>query len=90
MREHKFKHIFRDSINPLCSCTLDVESAIHHFLHYPLFTIERHTLLKTISQIDNKLPDSNESNLIQHLLFGDPSRNRKKILKFSMQLLIMS
>ena len=74
LREHKFKHSFQNSINPLCSCSLDVESTIHYFLHCPQFTIERHTLLNTISQIDNILLDSNESNLIQHLLFGDPSK----------------
>ena len=77
LREHKFKHSFQDSINPLCSCSLDVESTIHYFLHCPLFTIERHTLLNTISQTDNKLLDSKESNLIQHLLFADLSRDTK-------------
>ena len=77
LREHKFKHSFQDSINPLCSCSLDVESTIHYFLHCPQFTIKRRTLLNTISQIDNKLLDSNESNLIQHLLFGDPSKDRE-------------
>ena len=75
LREHKFKHSFQYSINPLCFCSLDVESTIHYFLHCPLFTIERRTLLNTVSEIDNKLLDSNESNLIQHLLFGDPSRD---------------
>ena len=39
--------------------------------------IERRALLNTISQIDNKLLDSNESNLIQHLLFGDRSKDRE-------------
>ena len=71
LREHKFKHSFQDYINPLCTCSLDVESAIRYFLHCPLFTIQRHTLLNTISQVDNKLVDSNESNLMQNL-FGDP------------------
>ena len=75
LREHKFKHSFQDSINPLCSCSLDIESTIHSYLHCPQFTIERHTLLNTISQIDNKLLDSYESNLLQHLLFGDPSKD---------------
>ena len=75
LREHKFKHSFQGSINPLCSCSLDVESTIHYFLHCSQFRIERHTLLDKISQIDNKLLDSNESNLIQHLLFSDPSKD---------------
>ena len=69
LREHKFKQCFQDSINPICSCSLDVESTIHYFLHCPLFTIGRHILLNVISQIDNKLLDSNESNLIKHLYF---------------------
>ena len=76
LREHKFKHSFQDSINPLCSCSLDIKSTIHYFLHCPLLTIEGHTLRKTISQTDNKLQDSNESNLI-HFLFGDPSKDRE-------------
>ena len=77
LRDYKFKHSFEDSINPLCTCSLDVESTIHYFLHCLLFTIERHTPLNTRSQIDNNLLDSNESNLIQHLLFGDLSRDTK-------------
>ena len=44
-----------------------------------------------MSQMDNKFLDTNElNNLIQHLLFGDPSRGTKKILKLSMQPSIMS
>ena len=75
LREHKFKHSFQDSINPLCSYSLDVESTIHYFLHCPLLIIKRYTLRNAISQIDDKLLDSNESNLIQHILFGNPSKD---------------
>ena len=59
LRDHKFKHSFQDSLNPLCSCSLDVESTIHYYLHCPLFTIKGHTLLNTISLIDHKFLDSN-------------------------------
>ena len=31
-REHRFKHSFQDSTNPLCNCGCDVESTIHFFL----------------------------------------------------------
>ena len=75
LREHKYKHSFQDSMNPLFSCSLDVESTIDYLLHCPLFTTKRHTLLNTISQIDNKFRDSSESDLIRHLLFGDPSKD---------------
>ena len=42
-----------------------------------LYSQSKDTLLNTISQIDNKLLDSNESNLIQHLFFGDPFKDRE-------------
>ena len=76
LREHELKHSFQGSSNPLCSCSLDVESPICYFLHYsPLFTIERNTLQNTISQIHNKLLDINESNfsifskILERLIF---------------------
>ena len=77
VREHKFKNSFQDSINSLRSCSLDFESTIYYFLHCPLFTIEIYVLPNTISPTANKLLDSNESNLIQHLLFGNLSRHTK-------------
>ena len=29
--EHKFRHSFRDALNPFCSCDLDVETNTHLF-----------------------------------------------------------
>ena len=40
LQEHKFKHIFQDTLNPLCSCGLDIETTSHHFLDCPLFHAE--------------------------------------------------
>ena len=71
LRKHKFKYSFQDSINPLYSCSLDVELTIHYFFHCPLFTRERHTLLNTISKIDNKLLDNTTS------FFSNASRGTK-------------
>ena len=31
LSEHEFRHDFADSLNPLCSCSLEVESALHFF-----------------------------------------------------------
>ena len=73
LREHKFKHSFQDSINPICNCGNDVESATHFFLHYPLYSNERCTLLSSLSKIDHKLLDSTDTSLAQILLFGNSS-----------------
>ena len=60
LREHKFKHGFQDTLNPLCSCGNDVESTKYFLLHSTQFANERRTL-----QIENT------SNVLRHtLLFG--------------------
>ena len=41
LKEHKFKHVFQDSINPMCSCSSGIEATIHFFLHYANFNIQR-------------------------------------------------
>ena len=47
LREHKFKHSFQGLINPIYNCGNDVESAIHFFLHCPLYSNKRCTILNS-------------------------------------------
>ena len=55
LREHKFNHNFRNCINRLCSCAMDIESTSHLFIHCPLFDDKTTTLLSTLNKIDCKL-----------------------------------
>ena len=40
LNEHRFRHNFQDCLNPLCSCSLEIEDTVyyllhcHHFSHY--------------------------------------------------------
>ena len=45
LNEHKFKQNFQDCVNPLCSCSLEIESLSHLFLYCHHFTSIRATLL---------------------------------------------
>ena len=69
LREHKFNHKFQNYINPLCSCSIDIESTSHFFLHCPLFDDKRITLLSTQGKSDCKLKEMNESSLTETRLF---------------------
>ena len=73
LREDKFKHSFRDSLNPFCSCGLDIESTAHFLIHCPTYITERLTLLSAIENIDNNLLDLCEPVSIKTLLFGSNS-----------------
>ena len=65
LREHKFKHSFQDTINPLCNCGQDIESSTHFFLHCPFFFNERRTILSTICSLDSKPLDCTDYDLTQ-------------------------
>ena len=46
LHEHKFRHCFQDTLNPLCRCGKDIESTKHFFLHCTNFLIPRQTLFQ--------------------------------------------
>ena len=75
MREHKFKHSFQDTLNPICNCGSDVESAIHFFLHSPLYSNERQKLLNSLVKIDHTLLGNTDFSLTKILLFGKTTFN---------------
>ena len=72
LREHKFRHSFHNSLNPLCKCGAEVESTTHFLLHCPIYNNDRSSLLSTIRNIDCKLLEITDSSLSQTLLYGNP------------------
>ena len=69
LREQKSKDSFQDLMNPLCKSGYKVESAVHFFLHCPLFANERSTLFSTLRNLDSKLFENIDSLLTNILLF---------------------
>ena len=76
LREHKLKHSFQDSINPLRNCRYEGEFTSHFFLHCPLFANERSTLFNSLRNLDSKLFENTDSFLTNILLFGKESLNK--------------
>ena len=52
LREHKFKHDFQDTLNPLYICGNDVKSTEHFLLHCLQFVNERNILLSTLGNFN--------------------------------------
>ena len=59
LREHKFKHGFQDSLNPICSCGNDIETSAHFQLHCH-YSNERSTFLNTIRNINRHIFNKND------------------------------
>ena len=75
LREHKSKHNFQESLNPLCNCGRDIESTTYFFLHCPLFTND--TLLSTFGNLLN----NTDFVLTKTFLFCNFSFNSNKKLE---------
>ena len=61
LNEHKFRHNFKDTINPMCSCGFEPETTDHYLLRCKLYTDLRLDLLNDIFS---------EDQLVNVLLFG--------------------
>ena len=75
LNEHNFRHNFLDTLNPLCSCSLDVETTAHFFLRCHNYAAIRTTLLNDLKLIDDSIPDLSDNLLVNLLLFGDQKFN---------------
>ena len=51
LSEQRFNHNFQSCINPLCSCSLAIESTTHFLLHCHHFSNIRPTLLNSINEV---------------------------------------
>ena len=78
LREHKFKHNSQNCLNPICSCSLDIESTSHFLLQCPTFYNKQYTLLSTLNNIDCKLLELTNLSLSQTLLYGNTLFDKEK------------
>ena len=71
LNEHKVRHNFQDCLNPLCSCSLEIETTNHNFLHCHYYSNICKTLLYTVKEITNiSLSDFSDETLVNLLLYG--------------------
>ena len=63
-------HNFQNCINPLCTCSLKVESTVHFFLHCPHYHNVQAKRLNSIEAIDTNLFKLSEEQLTKVLVYG--------------------
>ena len=68
LKEHKFKHNFQDSIDPMCSCSSGIEATIDFFLHCANFNIQGQSLFDKIATIDANILTENKDSFVNTLM----------------------
>ena len=72
LNKHRFNCNFEDCINPLCSCSLEVESTVHFFLHCHSFVNIMNTLLNKLNSISCDITNCLDGSLTKLILCGNP------------------
>ena len=77
LREHKLKHCFQDTLNPLYDCGMDAEYSTHFLLQCPSYIKEKCTLMSNLNRINPKISQTSLQLLTNTLLFGNSSYSDK-------------
>ena len=70
LNEHKFNQNFKDGVNSLCSCSLEVESVSHFYLHCHYFTDIRKTLFHELRLVDENILNQSDNEIAEVILYG--------------------
>ena len=87
-RSHLHSHSFTVGLSdtPACHCTARTESPQHYFLHCPLYTEERRTLLDTCEQYIPKFKSFPKERQFTIILHGfDPNNHEFNHINTSLQ-----
>ena len=80
LKEHKYRHNFADTFNPICNCGLLENESTSHYLLRCLFYIDlRHALLASISNNWGDISSLSDSQKVILLLYGDEKRSNDEI-----------
>ena len=75
LNEHKFNHNFRDCVNPLCTCSLEVESSSNFFLHCHYHIDIQKTLFHELQSVDQIILNHYDNEIVKLFLYGSKKFN---------------
>ena len=75
LHEHKYKHRFQDSLNPICGCGNDIETSAYFLVYCLNFSNERSTFLNIVGSINRNILTRSDSQVTETLLYGGRNSN---------------
>ena len=92
LNEHKFRHGFRDTLDPFCACrTNSIENSQHFLLHCSIYSHARHLLFNKLQTLDINIFPLSPKKLYRLLLFGDETfayNTNHEIINFTVEFIL--
>ena len=70
LNEHKFRHGFSDTINPMCACGTEIETTEHFLLRCQFYSTQRLELFEKLEKVEPNFLNLNAKNQVLILLYG--------------------
>ena len=80
LNEYKFNHNFKNCVNPLCTCSLEIESPSHFLLHCDHYNNIRLSLFNVLESLDGNILKPSDTTLINLILYCGSQFNIKQNL----------
>ena len=82
LNEHRFRHNFKNCLNPLYSCSLETEDTLHYLLHCHHFSMYHEDLMNSVKSFYNNFESLSDNAKKDILLYGDPflDQNKNKLI----------
>ena len=82
LREHKFRHGFRDILNPLCPCSIEAETTTHYYLRCNFYNANKSAIMTDLNEIDSSFSTLNENKFIDLTYMAVINLMRKRTATF--------
>ena len=82
LNAHRFHLNFQECLNPLCSCSLEIDDTTHYLLHCRYFSNQHTDLMNSVNSVAQNFKFMSENNKKHLLLFDDPrfDKNKSKVI----------
>ena len=89
LNEHKFRHGFNDTVNPMCPCGADAENTEHFHLRCHCFSTQRSELFDYLYRLDPPFSKLNTKEKVAYLLYSlrSGSSSLHKVIKLVIKFL---
>ena len=90
LNEHKFRHGFKETVDPMCKCGVEIETTLHFLLRCRLYSNIRTKLLDDIYTVHSSLTNYPDEKLLNILLYGSEYfsvKTNQSILKSTIKFL---
>ena len=93
LNEYKFRHNFKDTVDPMCTCGREPETTLHYLLRCNLYSTQRLELLNNVCTLNPSLKNYSNEKLSNVPLYGSEDFNcnlNKKIVKATIKFIKIS